>query len=102
MTNDDIYKHKDTHYSMSFSIKLRWSKKRREGTLVEAIPYDEEEAVELDEVVEDESEEYVSNLKEAAADLIHSLQITQWVVVFYEGEWYPGEVQKVDIVDSIL
>ena len=61
---------------MSFSIKLRWSKKRREGTLVEAISYNEEEAVELDEVVEDESEEYVSNLKEAAVDLIHSLQIT--------------------------
>ena len=76
--------------------------RRWEGTFLEDNHYEEEEeAVELDEVVEDEnvSEEYVSNLREAATDVIHSLEIAQWVAVIYIGEWYREEVQKVYIVD---
>ena len=52
--------------------------RRWEGTFLEDNHYEEEEeAVELDEVVEDEnvSEEYVSNLREAATDVIHSLEM---------------------------
>ena len=82
----------------------------REGTLKENvldIGNDVEEVVadignDVEEVVADEdivSHGYIADLSNAAADMVRSLDIDQWVVVVYDydGKWYPGCVQEVYI-----
>ena len=71
------------------------SKKLREGTLNEA---------ESDEVwVDDEShadegeEEYATDIQAESLTVVKSLNVDQWVAVYYhdDGKWYPGTVQQV-------
>ena len=83
--------------------KCRWSKKLREGTLAE---------MNLDDVTQDEADEedgedeeasdYTECLQVVAEAVVHSLEIDQWVAVFYNEEWYPGFVQQVLYIGLLL
>ena len=71
----------------------------REGTLKENvldIGNDVEEVVADEDIV---SHGYIADLSNAAADMVRSLDIDQWVVVVYDydGKWYPGCFQEVCI-----
>ena len=51
----------------------------------------------ITEDLHESSVQYAQDLKEAAADVVNSLNIDQWVAVLYDDEWYPGCVQEVKL-----
>ena len=52
----------------------------------------EDEEVEQD----DNAINYSEDLRETCSEIVNILDVDQWVAVNYEGNWYPGCVQKVN------
>ena len=47
---------------------------------------------------DDDDDEYLDDLREESHHIVESLDVDQWVAIFYEDpepNWYPGCVQKV-------
>ena len=75
------------------------SKQKREGVLKEA---DADEQMSDCGEEEEDASTYAEQLHEEACDVIAAIDINQWVVVLYEGEWYPGTVVEVlTLLDKI-
>ena len=46
---------------------------------------------------EGEEEEYATDIQAESSKLVKTLDVDQWVAVYYhdDGKWYPGTVQQV-------
>ena len=55
---------------------------------------DEDDAYGEDDI-EEECTENDNDIEQIAKDLVANLQISDWVVVLYYEQWYPGIVKNV-------
>ena len=76
----------------------------RKGTLdtVTVCQEDDKDGEEEDDCGDDDDDidddEYLDDLREESRHIVESLDVDQWVSIFYEDpepNWYPGCVQKV-------
>ena len=56
---------------------------------------DEDDAYDEDDIEEDCTENDNGDIEQIAKDLAANLQISDWVVVLYYEQWYPGIVKNV-------
>lgn len=102
---------------MEFSDIFRWSKQKRNGTLVTSFVKDNEnldvdeqdndqeengEDIDYDYEDDDDGEDISLDIQEIAEDLATDLNIGDWVAITYERRWYPGIIQKVQQLATFL
>ena len=68
--------------------------KLRDGTLETRVDDAAKDGLEENEN-EEEASDYTEYLQSIAENLVHSLDVDQWVAVYYNGDGYPGSVQEV-------
>ena len=56
---------------------------------------DEDDAYDEDDIEEECTENDNNDIEQIAKDLAANLQISDWVVVLYYEQWYPGIVKNV-------
>ena len=56
---------------------------------------DEDDAYDEDDIEEECTENDNNDIEQIAKDLVANLQISDWVVILYYEQWYPGIVKNV-------